>query len=205
MAIDALIGSGGVLSHAPRRAQALLMLLDAIQPEGVTELFVDSIFMSPQLGLLSSIRRELAVGILERDGLYLLGTCIAPTGRAARNGRPLAHVTCRCGSERHEARVIAGELTHLPLTPDKPYAVAVRPCRGYDVGAGPGRPVETVVEAGLFGLVLDGRGRQPLAIPTEPSQRMRMMRSWYTAIGAFSEQELAALSDNAAADAAARR
>jgi len=38
MALDLVIGSGGVLSHAPRRSQAALMLLDAWQPEGFTQL-----------------------------------------------------------------------------------------------------------------------------------------------------------------------
>ncbi|MDT7898393.1 MAG: glutamate mutase L, partial [Armatimonadota bacterium] len=47
MALDLVIGSGGVLSHAPRRSQAALMLLDAWQPEGFTQLTVDSIFMMP--------------------------------------------------------------------------------------------------------------------------------------------------------------
>ena len=46
-----LVGSGGVLSHAPRRAQAAFMMLDAFLPEGLTHLAVDSIFMAPQLGV----------------------------------------------------------------------------------------------------------------------------------------------------------
>src|SRR4029077_21191416 len=32
-----LVGSGGVLSHAPRRAQAALMMIDAFLPEGLTQ------------------------------------------------------------------------------------------------------------------------------------------------------------------------
>src|SRR3990172_5166616 len=50
MRCDMMIGSGGVLSHAPRRQQAALMLIDAFLPEGITRLAVDSIFMMPQLG-----------------------------------------------------------------------------------------------------------------------------------------------------------
>lgn len=46
--LDMIVGSGGVLSHAPHRAQSALMMLDAYQPEGVTMLAVDSIFMMPQ-------------------------------------------------------------------------------------------------------------------------------------------------------------
>ena len=46
MLLDMIIGSGGVLSHAPRRTEAAYMMLDAYQPEGVTMLAVDSIFMT---------------------------------------------------------------------------------------------------------------------------------------------------------------
>jgi len=34
MKLDMVIGSGGVLSHAPRRTEAAYMMLDAYQPEG---------------------------------------------------------------------------------------------------------------------------------------------------------------------------
>ena len=50
MDLDLLVGSGGVLSHAPRREQSAKMLIDAFMPEGITQLAVDSIFMMPQLG-----------------------------------------------------------------------------------------------------------------------------------------------------------
>ena len=56
--LDLIVGSGGVLSHAPRRHQAMLMMIDAFQPEGITRLAVDSIFMMPQLGVLAQVNRE---------------------------------------------------------------------------------------------------------------------------------------------------
>ncbi|MGE5561234.1 MAG: glutamate mutase L [Chloroflexota bacterium] len=188
--IDVMIGSGGVLSHAPRRAQALLMMLDALQPEGFTELFVDTVFMSPQLGLLSTIRPQVAAEILERDCLQLLGACIAPVGRAAGIGRRLAHVVVDGGGEHHEVKVIAGRIGRLPLRPDIPYRVKIYPASGYDCGSGPGRPAEAVTEAGLFGLILDGRGRRPLRLPADPRQRIELVRSWMSALGAFSDAEL---------------
>ena len=36
--LDLLVGSGGVLSHAPRRSQAMIMLIDSFLPEGITKL-----------------------------------------------------------------------------------------------------------------------------------------------------------------------
>jgi uncharacterized protein (TIGR01319 family) len=77
-----LVGSGGVLSHAPRRAQAMLMMIDAFLPEGITELAVDSIFMTPQLGVLSTVHETAATQVFERDCLVFLGPCVAPIGSA---------------------------------------------------------------------------------------------------------------------------
>ena len=79
--LDMIIGSGGVLSHAPRRVEAAYMMLDAYQPEGITMLAVDSIFMMPQLGVLSTVQPEAAAQVFERDCLIKLGSVIAPVGK----------------------------------------------------------------------------------------------------------------------------
>src|SRR5437763_8725346 len=94
LALDLIVGSGGVLSHAPSRAQAALMMMDAYQPEGVTELAVDSIFMMPQLGILSTVLPEAATQVFDRDCLIRLGSVIAPVG-TSRSGEDLATVSFR--------------------------------------------------------------------------------------------------------------
>src|SRR5436190_2829459 len=75
-----LVGSGGVLSHAPRRVQAAAMMIDAFLPEGLTQLAVDSIFMAPQLGVLSTVHEQAATQVFERDCLIRLGAVLAPVG-----------------------------------------------------------------------------------------------------------------------------
>src|SRR2546422_8486593 len=50
--LDLIVGSGGILSHAPRRVQYMLVLVGAYETLGFTELFWGSIFfMSPRGGL----------------------------------------------------------------------------------------------------------------------------------------------------------
>ncbi|HXH60099.1 MAG TPA: glutamate mutase L, partial [Fimbriimonadaceae bacterium] len=80
MALDMVIGSGGVLSHAPHRAQSALMMMDAYQPEGITMLTVDSIFMMPHLGVLSEHCYEAAKQVFEFDCIVKCGHCISPVG-----------------------------------------------------------------------------------------------------------------------------
>ncbi|MGB2989555.1 MAG: glutamate mutase L, partial [Candidatus Zixiibacteriota bacterium] len=77
MSLNMLVGSGGVLSHAPRRQQGALMLIDGFLPEGITRLAVDSIFMMPQLGVLSTVHAKAATQVFDKDCLIHLGTCIA--------------------------------------------------------------------------------------------------------------------------------
>src|SRR5438105_15916779 len=79
--LDLIVGSGGILSHAPRRVQSMLMMVDAYEPLGFTELSVDSIFMMPHLGVLSTVNEQAATDVFVRDCMIYLGTCVAPIGR----------------------------------------------------------------------------------------------------------------------------
>lgn len=179
MSLGLVIGSGGVLSHAPRRAEAALMLLDAFGPEGVTELSVDSIFMMPHLGVLSTVLPEAATEVFERDCLVPLGTSLAPRG-AVRSG-PLCTVRVS-GEAGAEVELMPGELQVIPLAVGQSAAMVVEPARGVDVGAGPGRRLETTVKGGVVGLILDGRGR-PLVLPSDDGQRIERLTRWYEAMG----------------------
>jgi len=173
--LDLIVGSGGVLSHAPRREQAALMMMDAYQPEGITELAVDSIFMMPQLGVLSTVLPEAATQVFDRDCLIRLGTVIAPVG-AARIGEALAVVRF----EGREVPMPAGTIQVFPQLEDDWREVEVLPARGVDAGAGRGRAVARKVRGGVAGLILDARGR-PLALPAHEDTRMGLLRQWLQA------------------------
>jgi uncharacterized protein (TIGR01319 family) len=176
MNLGLIIGSGGCLSHAPRRAEAALMLIDAFQPRGFTQLAVDSIFMMPHLGVLSTVLPDAATEVFERDCLVPLGVCLAPVGEV--KGGPLATVWV----DGEEIALASGELRLLPLGPEQTAQVRVSPGRGVDVGGGPGREVSREVRGGVVGLILDGRGR-PFAPPAEPAARLAAVRAWHQALG----------------------
>ena len=77
-----IVGSGGILSHAPRRVQSMIMMIDSYQPAGVTHLSVDSIFMMPHLGVLSTVSEKAATDVFDRDCMVYLGAAICPVGLA---------------------------------------------------------------------------------------------------------------------------
>lgn len=178
MELGLIIGSGGTLSHAPRRAEAALMLLDAFQPDGFCELAVDSIFMMPQLGVLSTVLPEAAREVFDRDCLVPLGTSIAPRGPSEPHGATIATITGLPGGPRD---LHAGELARVPLATGESLELTVTPARGYDMGAGSGREVTRTVTGGEVGLILDGRGR-PYRPAADPAVRQARLREWYTAL-----------------------
>jgi hypothetical protein len=177
MDLDLIVGSGGVLSHAPRREQAALMLLDAYQPEGVTELAVDSIFMMPQLGVLSTVLPDAATQVFDRDCLIRLGTVIAPVGTARRD-EPLAVLRL----DGKDLPLASGTLQRFPLAEDQWKEVEIRPARGVNVGAGRGKPLQAKVRGGVAGLILDARGR-PLRLPEDAGVRTARQQEWLAAFG----------------------
>jgi len=179
MSLGLIIGSGGILSHAPRREQAAMMITDAFEPRGVTKLAVDSIFMMPQLGVLASVLPEAAMQVFCRDCLIPLGTVIAPVGRA-REGEAVLEWEMR--GERGELR--AGDLRRMPLPTGERAEVTLHPSRAMDVGAGRGRRWRGLVEGGAAGVIFDGRGR-PLELPPDDRQRLTKLGQWMRAAGAM--------------------
>jgi hypothetical protein len=155
------------------------MLIDAFAVEGVTELAVDSIFMMPHLGVLSTVHPAAATEVFEKDCLVHLGTCVAPVG--GRPGRALLEVSLGGRTER----LAHGELRLIPLPDGERVEAGLAPARGVDVGAGPGKPLRRPIRGGVVGLVLDGRGRRPLAIPAARAARVAAARAWSDALGLY--------------------
>ena len=181
LSLDLIVGSGGVLSHAPRRNQAMLMMIDAFQPEGVTHLAVDSIFMMPQLGVLAQVNEAAATQVFERDCLIHLGTCIAPVGVATPGD-----VGVTITGDVTET-VPFGELRLYPLGVGEKARVTIQPERRLDMGAGRGQPIEAEVEGGVVGLVVDTRGR-PLEVSNASTERVASLKKWFEALEVYPER-----------------
>ncbi|MEI6511772.1 MAG: glutamate mutase L [bacterium] len=177
MGLNMIIGSGGVLSHAPHREQSALMMMDAYQPQGITMLAVDSIFMMPQLGILSTIAPEPAAQVFDRDCLIKLGHCIAPVG-TAKEGDPCVTLTFNGKTET----IPYGSIKVYPIVEHEKVQVEIKPSRGFDVGEGRGKPITVECEGGVAGLIIDARGR-PLQLPTDAVLRVKKLREWLNAFG----------------------
>ncbi len=182
--IDLIIGSGGILSHAPRRVQAMMMMIDAYQPLGLTALAVDSIFMMPHLGVLSQVNEQAATEVFLKDCLIPLGSCLAAEGRA-KAGEPCFAYTIRFAGGREERGTLRfGDLLPIELALGEEADLYGEPSRGFDLGAGKGKAVALKAKGGVVGMILDARGR-PLFLPEEPSERAAQLRAWAKAVNLY--------------------
>jgi hypothetical protein len=186
--LDLIIGSGGVLSHAPRRSQAMMMMIDAFQPHGTTMIAVDSIFMMPHLGVLSTINETAATEVFEKDCLIYLGPCISLTNTGKHGSKCLDYVITYSNGNIIEDSLLLGELKVLDLKNGEKAEVAITPARQFDVGEGNGKKIVKEVTGGVVGLVIDARGR-PLDLKGGKGREplAEVLSKWNMAFDAYPE------------------
>ncbi len=190
MTLDLLVGSGGVLSHAPRRHQSVMMMLDAFLPEGITRLAVDSIFMMPQLGVLAEISEQAATEVFNKDCLIHLGTSIVPVGKGKLGQSALhAKIELPDGSV-FEEDIPYGEIKLVPLGPGEEAQATLTPKKGLDLGAGKNHSVSQVITGGVVGTVIDTRGR-PFSLPADNQLRISLLKKWMKELKVYPEEILA--------------
>lgn len=186
MSLNMVIGSGGILSHAPRRVQSALMMIDAFLPEGVTRLAVDSIFMMPHLGVLTEVHPEAAHEVFVKDCLVKLGTSIAPVGEG-KPGQKCVYIKLTMpNGQVIEKMYNRGDIELIPMENAK-VKVYIRPEKNFDVGAGRGKELETEIEGGVVGIIIDCRGRRPFIIPADPKQRIEFLQKTAKVLNAYAE------------------
>ena len=194
MDLDLLVGSGGVLSHAPRRQQSAKMLIDSFMPEGITQLAVDSIFMMPQLGVLANVdkkefgeeARKAALEVFHKDCLIRLGTCITPVGRS-KSGEVVMTVELEIpDGEKIDLSLVKDEIIKVEA-PYKAIRALLKPTKNMDIGAGPGQEIITDIYGGTVGIIFDCRDR-PINIPSDPEKRLESLRSWSSALNEYPEK-----------------
>jgi len=196
--VKIIVGTGGLLSHAPRRVQSLLCLTDAFQPEGITRMFQDSVFMMPHLGVLSTVNQDAAWNIFDKDCLLRLGTIIAPAERerTRKIGEKVMRVELKMPNDQIlTENVNFGDIKRIYLPAGQNIKAIIQPYGGFDIGAGPGVNFETSLMGGEVGIILDGRGR-PLQLPLDVDSRIELIIQWLLSLDAYPQDLLKTRSFN---------
>ena len=181
---EPIIAGGSVLTQAPTPGQALLMLLDGLQPTGITTLALDQNGLAPVLGAAAEINSILPIHVLDSSTFLSLGTVISPVG-TAKYGSPVLKIKMTFeGDAEKNMEVKYGSLEVIPLPFGQPASLQIQPLNRFDVGMGsPGRGgTLTRVAGGALGVIIDARGR-PLHLPGEANRRREMNKKWLQAVG----------------------
>jgi hypothetical protein len=179
---ETILAGGGALTDSSSPVDSLLLLLDSIQPVGVSRVLLDRHNLLPSLGAAAEQNSLLAVQVLDSGALDSLGTVVSTSG-SARDGALAArlHLRYENGAEAR-ADVAAGTLQSLPLPQGQAARLAVQPRHGIDAGFGPGRSGTLTISGGILGLVVDARGR-PLRLPSDSDRRRDLLKKWHSSLG----------------------
>lgn len=175
---EPIIASGSVLTKAPSRNQALMMVLNGLQPTGVTTIALDRNNLAASLGATAGVTPLLTIQSLDATNFVNLCTIISPVGNAT-PGTPILRIRMS-GDDgvESEQEVKHGTLTVFKLPQGQAGTLHLAPLHKFDVGMGGfGRGGTVKVVGGTFGVVIDARGR-PLRVPTEPSRRREALNQW---------------------------
>ncbi len=178
-----IVGAGGVLTNTPSFGQAALILLDALQPVGVSGMVLDRFRLMAPLAATAMVNPLAAANVIERDTLLNLGTVVAPVGTAREGEIALTFKVEYEDGRVLEVEVPYGSLEVIPLPVGQTADLELRPTRHFDVGLGTrGQPGTTKVEGGLIGIIIDARGR-PLPIADDPGIQRERMQRWLWDMG----------------------
>jgi hypothetical protein len=180
---EPIIAAGSVLTQSPKRGQALLTLLNALQPTGVTTIALDRNNLAALLGAAAGKNHYLAVQSLDATNFYNLGTVISPVGQA-KAGTPVLNVKATYANGHETSMDVRfGTLEVIELPVGQTATLRLQPLHRFDVGmGGPGVGGSAVVTGGACGVVIDARGR-PIRMNNEPSRRRDQVKKWHWTLG----------------------
>ena len=181
---DPILAAGSVITHAPTLGQGLLLLLDAIQPVGITTVILDQNHLLPALGAAAIRNSILPIQILESGAFLGLATVVAPYANA-RQGTPVLNVRLiyQNGNE-NRFEVKQGALEIMPLPVGQTGRLFLEPLNHADLGFGTRSPREDgiPVNGTALGVVIDARGR-PLRLPDDAAYRRDIIKKWLWTLG----------------------
>ncbi|MBK8987175.1 MAG: glutamate mutase L [Chloroflexi bacterium] len=177
---NVLLARGQTLTNTPLPGQAILLLLDALQPTGIFSVALDKYGVLPALGALAAYQPLAVVQALEAGVLTDLGWVIAPTGKV-QTGQSVVKGVVESPQGQFDLDVEYGRIDATILDSGQIADVSLQPDKRIDLGFGPGKGKKLSVRGGAVGLMVDARGR-PLPTPDD-DKRIEQVRKWYWDVG----------------------
>jgi hypothetical protein len=180
--LDQILAGGAVLSRAPRPGVAAMLLLDALQPTGLSALVLDPYHLAAALGATTYVNPLAVAQVVESGAFLRLGVAASLVGR----GR-VGDTACEFKLVAESGAEFSGEVAHgsleiIPLPLGQTGKLTLKPRLNMDAGFGPGRGKTLTVTGGAMGVMVDARGR-PIAFPSDAAERRELVQQWYLKAG----------------------
>jgi len=184
--VEPILAGGATLARAPRPGYSALVLLDALQPTGISTLVMDPYSLASTLGALAARVPLATVHLLEAGVFVSAGIVVAPKGKIREGRKVLSYqLEYEDGSESKSGEVNHNQIVVLPLATGQYGRLTLRPEGGVELGSGlSGKPGTLRVAGGTLGVIIDARGR-PLDLPRDPGQLRELNQRWLWDIGAL--------------------
>jgi len=180
---EPIIASGAILTGAPSAGQSMLMLIDGLEPWGVTTIVLDRHQILPMLGLVGTQEPILPVQVLGSGAFESLGTVIVPVSDAPEDEVILNVKVKTDGGKDYDVEVPQGSLRRLVIPLDVTAELSLEPTAGTDLGfGGYGVGGRLKIPGGSMGVVIDARGR-PLRLPEDDDKRVEELKRWHVVLG----------------------
>lgn len=154
-----VIATGGVFSKSPEAWQVVAIILDALEPEGLLDIYLDQEQILPAIGTLLNFDQETGQKLLLRHSPTLLAATLSTGGEV--------ELELDLGlAESPQITIAAGNIEIVPLQEEKQARIRFKS----EKTAG-----ELAVRGGRIGLVVDTRPR-PLNLPRDDRQRQRLLQ-----------------------------
>jgi len=174
-----IIGAGSTLTGTGYPALDMMLLVDAIQPEGVTQIKADPYAVIPALGALALREPSAVVQLLDGDLIDHVGTVISVSGKPSPNSWAMRLNITTDDGEEFEHEINGGDVWILPLPANVTLTVDIKLARGLSIGDK--RRVKLKLRGGTAGVLFDARGRN-LSMGMTVAERAENMTKWFAQV-----------------------
>jgi hypothetical protein len=170
---DIVLITGNRFHQLQHQGQAMLQMLDIIQPVGLSEVFIDRDNLAASLGTAAQMDPKIPLHCILDQVIPRLATLIAPAHKSREGLRLLSLTLIQENGKATELEVKSGELTSIPLKPGLKAELKIGLHSGANLGARFDHGNTLTVVGSLLGIVIDARGR-----PLVPRKEIKAQQEW---------------------------
>lgn len=174
--------TGHALVRSLERQENWIMMLNAIQPCGISELMIDKNNLLTSLGVAAPINPMLTVQVFENSPISF-AYVIAPVGKV---NQKLPVLQMKLTNEEGNSKVYefnSDMIYRVPVRFGRKVKLELQPLQKTDIGWGPGRGgvYPEIINGNMLGILVDTRGR-PFTPHTDKKVYQQQHQNWLSSL-----------------------